>query len=392
MKVKIKQVSTGLLIFLSVGLLLNSANAQDGPFSFNGKTRVFTGNSLHWDATQDGNTNLVWSTWSDRYFKINGATFRQDGRLGIGLTNPMYFFHAKTTNAVDRIAIQGSGSSDNVGFMIMNQDGSERWSVAAPYTTNSLQFFKGGYGNVMVLTDNGKLGLGTTQPTTNLHIGNTNNGGMRIGAVNDPGNIAVGVGLLTARYNIDFSGYRDVSPDQIGARISALRFNGYEPNNALRQFTGLAFYTNPIGNASGEADLLERMRITPSGYVGIGTTNPDAQLAVKGTIHAEEVKVDLQVPGPDYVFEPTYQLPPLTEIESYIKANKHLPEVPSAKEMETNGINLSEMNMLLLKKVEELTLHIIDQSKTIQQQKQQADALQSRLLKIEKILNQLENK
>jgi hypothetical protein len=103
-------------------------------------------------------------------------------------------------------------------------------------------------------------------------------------------------------------------------------------------------------------------------YAGIGrcTPAPSATLAVNGIIHAEEITVGLH--GPDYVFEPTCNLPSLTEIESYIKANKHLPEVPSAKDMEANGINLSEMNMLLLKKVEKLTLHLIGASKTISEQ------------------------
>jgi hypothetical protein len=92
------------------------------------------------------------------------------------------------------------------------------------------------------------------------------------------------------------------------------------------------------------------------GNLGIGTTAPNEKLTVNGTIYGREVRVDLNVPGPDYVFEENYNLPSLTEVESYIKANKHLPEVPSAREMEEKGINLSEMNMLLLKKVEELTL------------------------------------
>jgi len=108
-----------------------------------------------------------------------------------------------------------------------------------------------------------------------------------------------------------------------------------------------------------------------NGYVGIGTNNPTQKLTVNGTVYSTEVKVDVNAgTGPDYVFEPTYQLPSLTEIETYIKANKHLPEVPSAKEMETNGINLSEMNMMLLKKVEELTLYLIEVKKnSIEQQK-----------------------
>ncbi len=98
---------------------------------------------------------------------------------------------------------------------------------------------------------------------------------------------------------------------------------------------------------------------------GIGTNRPDSELTVKGSIHAEEVKVDLSVPAPDYVFEPDYNLTSLEDIEKYILSNKHLPEIPSSKEMEVNGIQLGEMNMLLLKKIEELTLYIIEQEKRI---------------------------
>lgn len=101
------------------------------------------------------------------------------------------------------------------------------------------------------------------------------------------------------------------------------------------------------------------------GNVGIGTSKPDARLTVKGTIHTQEVKVDLSVLGPDYVFETSYKLPSLEELNDYIKLNKHLPEVPSACAMEENGVKLGEMNMLLLKKVEELTLYNIQQNERI---------------------------
>lgn len=100
-----------------------------------------------------------------------------------------------------------------------------------------------------------------------------------------------------------------------------------------------------------------------AGNVGIGTENPDAKLAVNGTIHSKEVKVDLTVPAPDYVFANDYKLKSLQEVENYIKENSHLPEIPSAQEFEKNGINVSEMNMALLKKVEELTLYAIEQQK-----------------------------
>ena len=104
-----------------------------------------------------------------------------------------------------------------------------------------------------------------------------------------------------------------------------------------------------------------RMIVLSTGNVGIGTLTPDAKLAVKGKIHAEEVKVDLSVPGPDYVFKEDYDLKSLEEVQNYIKANGHLPNIPSAEEMEENGIELGEMNMKLLEKIEELVLYTIKQ-------------------------------
>ncbi|HEX8061161.1 MAG TPA: hypothetical protein VF473_09515, partial [Cyclobacteriaceae bacterium] len=104
---------------------------------------------------------------------------------------------------------------------------------------------------------------------------------------------------------------------------------------------------------------IETMSILNGGNIGIGTASPDAKLAVKGTIHAQEVKVDLSVPGPDYVFANEYRLPTIEEVKAFIQENHHLPEVPTAKEMKNNGVNVGEMNMLLLKKVEELTLYVI---------------------------------
>nr|WP_298927849.1 tail fiber protein [uncultured Allomuricauda sp.] len=100
-----------------------------------------------------------------------------------------------------------------------------------------------------------------------------------------------------------------------------------------------------------------------TGNVGIGTAIPDSKLTVKGNIHAEEVKVDISVPGPDYVFKEGYDLKSLEEVQNYIQEHGHLPNIPSAKEMEINGIQLGRMNMKLLEKIEELTLYLIELGK-----------------------------
>jgi hypothetical protein len=125
-----------------------------------------------------------------------------------------------------------------------------------------------------------------------------------------------------------------------------------------------------------------RMTISETGQIGIGTSTITAELTVAGKIHAREVKVNVGAgTGPDYVFASEYPLPTLKELERYINANNHLPEVPAAKVMETEGVNVSEMNMLLLKKVEEMTLYVIAQEKKIDSLKEELE-IQKKLLSV----------
>ncbi len=111
-----------------------------------------------------------------------------------------------------------------------------------------------------------------------------------------------------------------------------------------------------------------RMVVQSKGNIGIGTSTPQNLLDVNGTIRAKEVKVESG--WADFVFKPDYQLKPLSEVEQFITTNGHLPEVPTAKEVEQNGVNLGEMNAKLLQKVEELTLYLIEQKKEIELLKQ----------------------
>jgi hypothetical protein len=112
------------------------------------------------------------------------------------------------------------------------------------------------------------------------------------------------------------------------------------------------------------------MIIDKNGNIGMGTTTPDAKLAVNGIIHTKEVKVDL-VGWPDYVFEKEYDLPTLEEVEKSIAKEGHLINIPSADEVAENGVLLGDMNKKLLEKVEELTLYIIQMNKELQEVKSQ---------------------
>ncbi|MCX2495298.1 hypothetical protein OQX63_17540 [Pedobacter sp. PF22-3] len=111
------------------------------------------------------------------------------------------------------------------------------------------------------------------------------------------------------------------------------------------------------------------MVVGADGKVGIGTeTFGTERLAVNGNIRAKEVKVEA-TGWPDFVFRKDYKISSLSDLDLYIKANKHLPGIPSAQEVAKNGIELGEMNKLLLQKIEELTLHMISQQKEINELK-----------------------
>lgn len=107
----------------------------------------------------------------------------------------------------------------------------------------------------------------------------------------------------------------------------------------------------------------ERLRINANGNVGIGTNNPDVKLAVNGDIKAKRVKVTT-TGWPDYVFHPSYRLPGLMEVAAFIDAHQHLPGVPSQAEVQREGsVDVGAMNEILLKKIEELTLYMIELKK-----------------------------
>jgi hypothetical protein len=107
-----------------------------------------------------------------------------------------------------------------------------------------------------------------------------------------------------------------------------------------------------------------------NGNIGIGTASPGSyKLAVEGMIGGRKIKVTQQATWADFVFQPDYELPSLRAVDNYIRDNKHLPGIPTAEEVRKDGLDLGEMNKLLLQKVEELTLYMIEMKKEIDQLK-----------------------
>ena len=233
-----------------------------------------------------------------------------------------------------------------------------------------------------------KVGIGTANPNQKLHvIGNVgvgkvaedNNEGLRIEYVDG------GSGTTNFKHNRWGGNFYFKRNSSSGEKVQVYiggsndhYMNIYNNNNEIK------VKMNSGGNS-----------YFTGGNVGIGTTNPDMKLTVKGKIHAEEVKIDLSIPAPDYVFREDYNLRSLNEVEKFIKKNNHLPEIPSAKEFKNNGLMLAEMDMNLLRKVEELTLYTIQQQKEIeifkkenkklQKIAEKFNDLQSRLEKLESI-------
>lgn len=166
----------------------------------------------------------------------------------------------------------------------------------------------------------------------------------------------------------NFSGMLTLSPweDNSGNKNHQLNFND-----------GGVFYRSGSHLATQWESWQKLVMEDPSGNVSIGTTNPQGyKLAVAGNMIAESIKVKLQGAWPDYVFHDQYMLPSLNQVENFIKLNKHLPEIPSEAEIQKNGQDLGEMNSKLLKKVEELTLYLINQQKEIEVLKRKVTKLE----------------
>jgi hypothetical protein len=199
------------------------------------------------------------------------------------------------------------------------------------------------------LANSGNIGIGINTPETKLHISSTHT----------TNGITVGETGSTAKQLI------------MGYDITA----NYGGIQAVHQ------------NTSGRPLILNLI----GGNVGIGLSNPTDRLAVNGTVHAKEVRVDL-TGWPDYVFKPNYNLKSLPELKNYIDGHGRLPDMPSEREVEANGVKLGEMNKLLLKKIEELTLYLIEKDKQLTDQQIYNKQQNQRLLTLEKTIFNLTKK
>ncbi len=201
----------------------------------------------------------------------------------------------------------------------------------------------------MMMDTLGNIGIGTLRPRQKLHIVDGN--------------------ILVSRTSRKAPGSTNGSI-LFGSNITNNSPHGQWGIEYLSQdgIYGLNFWQPTTSNTNVNNFVLF---LKDNGNVGIGTSNPQAKLAVNGDILARSIRVSVvSTYWPDYVFSSEYKLMSLDELENYISDNKHLPGIVSAKEVgEQGNIDLAEMNTKLLEKIEELTLYIIDLQKQIDELK-----------------------
>lgn len=278
--------------------------------------------------------------WTTNGTNINNTN---SGNVGVGTTGPAAKLDVNGTLQVYPSANKGGNGA--LKFRIMpgvsstlleaNSDGD--W-VDHDIIINAANSTSGNT-DQLVVHRTGKIGIGTGSPTERLHL-------------HAPSG--------TAEFRLSDAATGTASGRGIYFRMSSLQnadIINFE-NGKMLQF-----------GTSGSP----RLTIDGNGNIGIGTSSPQSELAVNGDIFSKKVKVT-QSGWPDYVFHPTYNLRSLSELEQYIQQHMHLPEVPSAATIEKDGLDLGDNQAVLLKKVEELTLYIIEQNKRMEKlEKEMAD-------------------
>ncbi|WP_422008449.1 hypothetical protein [Roseivirga pacifica] len=274
---------------------------------------------------------------------------------------------------------------------------------------NNMYFSNNGV-NLMTLLDNGNLGIGTTSPSTKLEvfqpIGSKSNF-ITVGAASYE-SMRIGVDAAGARIQSN-SANQPIYFSLNGSERMRVTANGdvgigtTSPSDKLEIIGNFVSRVSEggnrlarIANSGNDGELhiyasnLSTVKIDGNGNsylnggnVGIGITSPDEKLEVNGTIRSKKVKVEAAT-WPDYVFSSDYKLRKLEDLEIFINKNQHLPEVPSAKEAEANGQDLGGIQAVLLKKIEELTLYVIEQDKRLKMIEEENSLLKVELEKLKK--------
>ncbi|UGU17921.1 hypothetical protein LS482_08575 [Sinomicrobium kalidii] len=275
----------------------------------------------------------IGTTSPSKKLEVNGtfkATYNSSGERSIFMEAPANGNHRGSgiQNATGLVYRMNNPASGDPIFQVRSQGQAVRFFVEHDGWTGSKDnsaWFGGSKDNYF----SSNIGIGTTSPNEKLHV---------------DGRIFIG-------------------------QHSSGAGSWYEASGEVNWFAGL--------NSKDEWRIYKegnRFLINSSGNVGIGTATPGSwKLAVNGKIRAKEIKVETG--WSDFVFEQNYDLPTLEEVEQHIREKGHLKDIPSAKEVEENGIFLGEMDAKLLQKIEELTLYVLELKKENRQQHERINSL-----------------
>ncbi len=229
------------------------------------------------------------------------------------------------------------------------------WGTSLEFLTSDESNFGGIPSIRMQVSHNGNVGIGKSNPAHKLDV---------IGQINVSG---------------QSGGYTTGDTPKLSFGSADTEFSEFSlPFGGPLEYK--TYHGHIFKTYAGSSVARERMRIDINGNVGIGTSLPTEKLAVNGKIRAQEIKVE-NANWPDFVFAKSFKLPTLQETEKHIKEKGHLPGIPSAEEVKTNGVDLGEMNAKLLQKIEELTLHLIEKDKQITELQKLAERVRALELK-----------
>jgi hypothetical protein len=377
-----------LLLFTLLALIFLGAKAQTTEYwNLEGNSNATTSHFL-------GTTNL-----NPVIFKTNNTERMQllpdKPFLGIGLSNPQSTLHlhyqagmtSPTFQKLLQLTTDATGNADSNGF-----------SIFSDFTTKDVlfkqqeeaKFVIEGPGGGLVIAPNGDIGIGMEPPSwmslpgeekPNLFIaGSCVTSNLQTASANITNALFTNF-FSAANANISGTTTANTLSAQsatIASTLTARTLNVQQHATITGTATAnaLSAQSATIANTL-TAGTLSATNANITNLTGTTTAN---NVKVTGLLCAKEVRVQLSGNPcwPDYVFAEDYHLLPLSEVEQFINQNHHLPKIPSAAQVEANGVNIGEMNALLLLKVEELTLYLLQQEKKMLDLQEQINELKNR--------------
>lgn len=282
-------------------------------------------------------------TWSG---STPGNIYYNQGWIGIGnsTVTPASLLHINSSVERQTFRIYKEGNTTNYLSIYQGTSG----AAIDPMGTGRLYLGYDATTEVLMATNGGKVGIGTSLPASQLHI--TSNS-----------DHAITISRNSGQYG--FRIFRDATGGIVNFQIG----------------NGASTWETKIRMGEGEGTNTALSLVPTNGNVLIGKTsqvNTTYKLDVNGSIRGNEIVVNST--GADFVFDSNYKLPTLEQVEEYIKANKHLPEIESADAMERNGLEVGKMEIKLLQKIEEMTLYIIELKKEVGDLRNKVDEMEKK--------------